>query len=229
MQIREVIYNQIISGEYKAGDKLPSEEKLAKQFGVSRMTVCKALEELVNNDYLMRKQGSGTYVSKIRKEGSKLDAIGFRDSMTKKGFRVSTNVLKKETETPSKEIASKLEIPLAQNVLHLVRLRKVNGEPIVVQDSYLNLQFCTKLTEIDFEKHALYESIRNICKNEICSAKDVVEAVAADREKCQLLEVKEGFPLLLIKRIAYTENKIPLEYTCSYYRSDQYILEVEYK
>ena len=70
LQIRETIYNKIISGEYKAGEKLPSEDKLAEQFGVSRMTINKALMELVNKEYLTRVQGSGTFVSKMRKEGS---------------------------------------------------------------------------------------------------------------------------------------------------------------
>lgn len=69
LQIREAIYNKIISGEYKSGEKLPSEDSLAVQYGVSRMTVNKAIMELVNKEYLTRIQGSGTYVSKMRKEG----------------------------------------------------------------------------------------------------------------------------------------------------------------
>lgn len=229
LQIREVIYNKIISGEYKTGEKLPSEDKLAEEFGVSRMTVCKALAELVNNEYLTRIQGSGTYVSKIRKEGSHLDIVGFNDSMNKKGFKVNTKVFLKQLEVPSKEIVKKLNIPFTQKVIHLKRLRLVNNEPIVVQDTYLNAKLCEELLEVDFENNALYESIRNICGRNIIRSKDIIEAIAADAETSELLEVKVGFPVLLTQRIAYVDNNVPIELTYSLYRSDQYVLEVEHK
>lgn len=96
LQIREAIYNKIISGEYKAGEKLPAEEKLAEEYGVSRMTVNKALMELVSREYLTRIQGSGTYVSKMRREGTKTRGMSFRDSLMKKGFKVDTIVLEKK-------------------------------------------------------------------------------------------------------------------------------------
>lgn len=229
LQIREVIYNKIINGEYKTGEKLPSEDKLAEEFGVSRMTVCKALAELVNNEYLTRIQGSGTYVSKIRKEGSQLDIVGFNDSMNKKGFKVNTKVFLKQLEVPSKEIVKKLNIPFTQKVIHLKRLRLVNNEPIVVQDTYLNAKLCEELLEVDFENNALYESIRNICGRNIIRSKDIIEAIAADAETSELLEVKVGFPVLLTQRIAYVDNNVPIELTYSLYRSDQYVLEVEHK
>lgn len=229
LQIREVIYNKIINGEYKTGEKLPSEDKLAEEFGVSRMTVCKALAELVNNEYLTRIQGSGTYVSKIRKEGSQLDIVGFNDSMNKKGFKVNTKVFLKQLEVPSKEIVKRLNIPFTQKVIHLKRLRLVNNEPIVVQDTYLNAKLCEELLEVDFENNALYESIRNICGRNIIRSKDIIEAIAADAETSELLEVKVGFPVLLTQRIAYVDNNVPIELTYSLYRSDQYVLEVEHK
>lgn len=229
IQIRDVIYNKIISGEYKAGDKLPSEDKLAEYFGVSRMTVCKALTELINNDYLTRFQGKGTFVSKMRKEGPKLDIAGFNDSMVKKGFKINTKVFLNQLENPSKEIAKKLNIPFTQDVLHLKRLRVVNNEPIVLQDTYLNIKLCEELIDIDFEKNALYESIRSICKKNIIRANDIIEAISADSETSKLLDIIVGAPVLLTKRTAYVENDIPIEYTYSLYRSDQYVLEVEYK
>lgn len=229
IQIRDVIYNKIISGEYKAGDKLPSEDNLAEFFGVSRMTVCKALTMLINNDYLDRVQGKGTFVSKLRKEGSKLDVAGFSDSMISKGFKVNTQVFLKELEIPTKEIVRKLNIPFTQKVLHLKRLRVVNDEPIVVQDSYLNIKLCEELIDIDFETNPLYESIRNICKKDIVRASDIIEAISAEGEISKLLDIKVGVPVLLTKRTAYIENDIPIEFTYSWYRSDQYVLEVDYK
>lgn len=229
LQIREVIYNKIIAGEYKAGDKLPAEEKLAEYFGVSRMTVCKALSELISKEYLTRIHGKGTFVSKMRKEGSQRDIVGFSDSMTQKGFKVDTTVLEKHLKTPSKEIARILNIPFTQKVLHLKRLRCVNNVPIVVHDNYLNIKLCEELLEVDFEKNSLYEAIRTICGKNITRTKDRIEAIAADDKASKLLDVKIGFPVLLSQRIAFLDNDIPFELTYSLYRSDQYYLEVEHK
>lgn len=228
LQIREAIYNKIINGEYKAGEKLPSEDKLAENFGVSRMTVSKALAELVNKEYLTRVQGSGTFVSKMRKEGTQLDIMGFSGSMTKKGFKVHTQVFIKELEIPSKEIAQKLKIPFTQKVIHLKRLRSVNNEPIVLQDTYLSAQLCMSLMDVDFQIESLYTSLDKVCQQQITGAKDIIEAIAADEETSSILNIKEGFPVLVSQRVAYVNNEVPIELTVSLYRSDQYILEVNY-
>ena len=205
LQIREAIYNKIISGEYKAGEKLPAEEKLAEEYGVSRMTVNKALMELVSREYLTRIQGSGTYVSKMRREGTKTRGMSFRDSLMKKGFKVDTIVLEKKMVTPNKEVAEILNISITSRVMFLKRLRKVHENPIVVQESYLSSQ------------------------TEIVRAKDTVEAKAATGEVCDWLEAEEGFPVLVARRVAYDAENDPIELSNSIYRSDQYVLEIEYK
>ena len=229
LQIRESIYNKIISGEYKAGERLPAEDKLAEQYGVSRMTVNKALMELVNREYLTRIQGSGTFVSKMRKEGSSAKGMSFNDSLTQKGFKVQTTVLEKELISPSKEIAEWLRIPITSQILYLKRLRKVHEEPIVVQEAYLTGTVSDTLVGIDFTQQSLYASLDKYCGIKIAKAKDTVEAKAAEGEVCSLLEVEQGFPVLVSQRIAYDMNEVPIELSYSIYRSDQYVLEVEYR
>lgn len=229
LQIRESIYNKIVSGEYKSGEKLPSEDKLAEQYGVSRMTVNKAIMELVNREYLTRVQGSGTYVSKMRKEGSNAKGMSFNDSLTQKGFKVDTTVLEKKMIVPSKEVAEMLNIPITSQVLYLKRLRKVHGEPIVVQEAYLTSKVSDMLLGIDFTQQSLYASLKKYCDTEIARAKDTVEAKEALGEVCELLEVKEGFPVLMSQRLAYDTHETAIELSYSIYRSDQYVLEVEYR
>ena len=228
LQIREAIYNKIISGEYQAGEKLPAEEKLAEEYGVSRMTVNKALMELVSREYLTRIQGSGTYVSKMRREGPKTSGMSFNDSLTKKGFKVDTIVLEKKMITPNKEVAEILNIPITSQVLFLKRLRKVHKNPIVVQESYLSSKVSEKLFPVDYEHHSLYDSIKELCNTDIVRAKDTVEAKAATGEVCDWLEAEEGFPVLMARRVAYDTENDPIELSYSIYRSDQYVLEIEY-
>lgn len=229
LQIREFIYNKIVSGEYKAGEKIPSEEELAEMFGVSRMTVTKALTELVNKEYLIREQGRGTFVSKVRKEGTQLDIIGFNDSMVKKGFNVGNVVFESKLILPPKDIAAKLNIPITQKVLYLKRLREINENPIVLQESYVNVELCPEIIDIDFAKDSLYSVIRKHYEEGITRAKDTIEAISADEETSKLLNTDVGFPILLSKRLAFIKNDIPIEYSNSLYRSDQYVIEIEYK
>ena len=229
LQIREAIYNKIISGEYKAGEKLPAEEKLAEEYGVSRMTVNKALMELVSREYLTRIQGSGTFVSKMRREGTKTRGMSFRDSLMKKGFKVDTIVLEKKMVTPNKEVAEILNISITSRVMFLKRLRKVHENPIVVQESYLSSKVSEKLFNLDYNQYSLYDSLKEICQTEIVRAKDTVEAKAATGEVCDWLEAEEGFPVLVARRVAYDAENDPIELSNSIYRSDQYVLEIEYK
>lgn len=229
LQIRESIYNKIISGEYKAGQKLPAEDKMAEQFGVSRMTVNKALMELVNREYLTRIQGSGTFVSKMRKEGSKSAKMSFNDSLTQKGFQVETIVLEKKMIPAGREAAESLNIPLTSSIMYLKRLRKVHNEPIVLQEAYLTSSVSGILMDIDFTTQSLYASLKKYCDTDIVRAKDMVEAKGAGKEICELLEVEENYPVLCTRRIAYAAGDMPVELSFSVYRSDQYVLEVEYR
>lgn len=228
LQIRESIYHKIVSGEYRAGEKLPSEDKLAEMFGVSRMTVNKALMELVNQEYLVRTQGSGTFVGKVRKEGSKKSVMGFNASMESKGFRVQTNVLTQEMMLPGREISAKLNLPVTEEVLHLKRIRNVNNEPIVLQESYVFAEGIAKVCEVDLSNRSLYKCLEEMCNEKIVKAHDVIEAIAARGELCKVLEIEDGFPVLSTSRLAYGKNGNPVELTYSLYRSDQYEIELEY-
>lgn len=228
-QIREAIYNKIVSRELKVGDKIPSEDDLAKSFGVSRMTARGALNNLVKDGYLSRVQGSGTFVSKLRKEGSNFESVGFMKSMTDKGFNVKSRILIFKEETPTGYVAGKLDIPKTKKVYHIKRLRMVNNDPIVVQETYIRKDLCPGLLNYELTNKSLYDVIKEICKDEIRNAKDRIEAIQADSEMAELLNLPEGFPLLYVQRIGSLSDDRPIECTYSWYRSDQYVLELEYK
>lgn len=228
LQIRKNIYDKIISGEYKPGEKLPSEDKLAESFGVSRITINKALAELMNQEYLIREHGRGTFVSKMRKEGTGKKKLGFSQSLTEKGFKVDTTVYEKKKEYPAKETAQLFGIPITQEIVHLKRLRHINQNPIVLQESYVLVDDCEKLLAVDFEKESLYDVMEKKFGTPVTNAKDTIEAVAAAGEVSEALQVEHGFPVLRSKRIARTRDNKVVEMTISMYRGDQYVLEVEY-
>lgn len=228
LQIRKSIYDKIISGEYKAGEKMPSEDKLAEIYGVSRITINKALTELINQEYLLREHGRGTFVSKMRKEGTAKRKLGFSEALTEKGFKVETIVYEKKKEVPTKELASIFSIPVTKELVYLNRLRYINKVPIVLQKSYILVDDCEKLLNMDFENKSLYAILKDAFQVPVLSAKDTIEAIAAEEDIAAKLQVAPGFPVLRSKRVARTSNDKIVEYAISFYRGDQYVLEVDY-
>ena len=127
------------------------------------MTVNKAILEFVDREYLSRIQGSGTFVSKMRKEGSRSKEMSFNDSLTQKGFKVKTIVLEQKIVTPNREVAEALDIPLNEKVMYFKRLRKVHEEPVVIQEVYLKNNVVEALMNIDFTEQSLYASLKQYC------------------------------------------------------------------
>ncbi len=228
LQIREQIYWRIVSGQYRPGDKLPSEEALARAHGVSRMTVTKALQELVDREYLRRVQGGGTYVGKPTIEGNRNGIRGLTRTMTDRGYRLQTRVLEQTVCHPPRPVADALGMPLGRKVLHLKRLRIVNGSPVVLQDTWVDQSVCPEPLDTDFTRCSLYDRIREHTGMDMHQARDRMEAVAADEAASGLLGVDAGFPLLLVRRVASLSPGRPVEYAESLYRSDQYVMEITY-
>ena len=123
---------------------------------------------------------------------------------------------------PGREISAKLNLPVTQEVLHLKRIRNVNNEPIVLQESYVFAQGIEKVSTVDLRNQSLYKCLEEMCDEKIVKAHDVIEAIAAKGELCEALQIEEGFPVLSTSRLAYGKSGNPVELTYSLYRSDQY-------
>ena len=228
LQIRAQVHRRILSGQYRPGDKLPSEAALAREFGVSRMTVTKALQELVDREYLRRVQGGGTYVGKPTIEGNRGGILGLTRTMEDRGYALSTQVLCQEVRHPTRDVAEALKLPLGRDVLHLRRLRTVNGVPVVVQDTWIDLAACPNLAVADYATASLYEQVEAQTGTPVFQASDRIEAIAADADAAAQLQVAEGFPILKVRRVAHLQPGRPFEYAQSLYRSDQYVMEIAY-
>lgn len=227
LQIRDSFYQKIRSGEYRAGDKLPSEDDIAASFGVTRVTVNKALSELLAQGYLFRRHGAGTFVSKLRREGSDADVLGFFEAVGSKGFLVESDVLASRMTTPSKGVAEHLQTGFGEKIFFLRRLRRVNQKPVVLQATHIRGHFLEELLGVDYTSCSLYETLKN-AGHEVVHARDTVEAINADEEESTLLQVPPGQALLSTRRLGYNQNGQLLELTYSIHRSDQYELEIEY-
>ncbi len=228
-QIKESILKEITSGKLKPGDKILSEPQLKDKYGVSRLTARSAVTELVNEGYLIRKQGYGTFIQKPRIENSQENFKGFKSDMEDKGFTVSSDILEAAEIDAPELILSSLNLDTDDKVYKIKRLRFANSEPIVIHESYIPSVYCPDLLQFNFEDESLYSVLSGKYKKIIQNATEHLEAISADDETASFLEISKGNPILYITRLSFINDNIPFEFSRSWYRGDRYIFDVHLK
>lgn len=220
-QLKELLKEKIESGEWVPGDLVPSENKLQQQFNISRNTAKKALDDLVQEGILKRVQGKGTFVSTPKIEQSLKGFYSFSKVMEAKGLQPKDIILGLGLEEAKPGIAKRLEVPAGTTVIALKRLRCAGEEPIILETSYLPQQIAPDLTESKLEKNSLYDILEKDYGIFVTKAKEVFEPVLIRDYESKYLQVREGYPALLLDRIAYEANGDVVEFCRSIVRGDR--------
>ncbi len=228
-QIKEDLYEQIIGGELKPNEKIPSEPKLAKKYNVSRLTARNAVTALVNDGYLFRVQGQGTFVKQPRVEASSGEFTGFMEDMRRRGFTVRSKILSSGTVPVPEDLTDVLGLQEGEEVYRIRRLRYANEEPIVIQEVYLVASLCPGIDRYNLETGSVYQHLREDYHLELGVGRESLEATSADEECAEQLGLKTGAPVLFSKRRTFLSNGLPIEYCYSWYRGDRYVFELELK
>jgi GntR family transcriptional regulator len=221
-QLKEIIIENIENNIWNPGDKIPSEHQLREQYDVSRNTAKKAIEDLVQDGILYRVQGTGTFVSKPKIEQSLSGFYSFSQVLKEKGLKPTDIILEVKIEKASTKIAKALKINKDDEVIMLQRLRCANEEPIILESSYLPKKRINDVEKIRLVGDTpLYDILANEFNIVVNSAKETFEPVLVrDYEEIHL-GVKEGYPALLLERVAYDRLKQPVEFCKSIVRGDR--------
>lgn len=220
-QLKEILQEKVTSGEWKPGDKISSENELRVLYDISRNTVQKALEELVQEGILERKQGRGTFVSKPKIKQPLTGFYSFSKVIASQGMQPKDIVLDLKTNFADYNIAEKLQINHGDEVISLERLRTANKEPIILETSYLPQSIIAELTNDELEKHSLYDLLEEKYGIIVVKAKETFEPVLIREYEEEHLGVKVGTPGLLLDRIAYDMEGRAVEYCRSIVRGDR--------
>lgn len=227
-QLRELLRDEINTGRWEVGERLPSEREICETFQLSRTTVREALDALVNEGMLRREKGRGTFVADPKIMEHWLDLPdSFTDAMQQQGYRVETKVLNLNVMPAPYKVRQELRLKPDERVIVLDRLRAILNEPILVVTSYITERYCPGLKHEDFTQFSLYQVLREKYQINIASAKRCMEAVAANELEANLLHVKFGAPLMLIESTAYLEDGTPIEYFKARHRGDRTRFQVE--
>jgi GntR family transcriptional regulator len=209
-------------GQFREGDLIPTEREIGEQFQVSRITVRRAIDELVREGYLVTQQGKGTFVARPKIERPMTQMKSFSSATVDEGHQPGSRLLTLRHEKAVGHVASVLNVDQSDWIWVIERLRLVDEEPIGVSIIYLHLPPDLSLTPAELEQEV---SLWSIIENKgitLSKSEETIQAIVAGEEQAALLQVEVGFPLLLVEGIVYTEQTAPIEYHQVFNRGDRY-------
>lgn len=220
-QLKEILKANIMTGEWVPGDRIPSENELRNAYQISRNTVKKALDDMVQEGLLKRIQGKGTFVAKPKLEQSLTGFYSFSKVIKQQGMEPKDVVISIEEIEADTNIANQLKIDLNEPVTALRRLRCADEEPIILETSYIPKKIVSEIPHDMLKKYSLYDFMEKEAGVVVVSAKEIFEPVLVRDYESQYLGVKEGYPALMLDRIAYNAAKQPVEFCRSIVRGDR--------
>ncbi len=212
-QIKGLILQALDGGEWRPGEVIPSETELAVRFGVSQGTVRKAVDELAAENYLLRRQGKGTFVASHNDPRSFFRFL--RLQRLNGDVDTSRSVpLECWRAKAGQEAARMLGIQLADPIIIVRRVLEFSGKPVVLDEIYLRGDTFAGLS-LDTLKEwqgSLYGLFESRFGARMVRADERLRAVSADRTAAELLNVREGSPLLSVERVSYSYGDRPMEW-----------------
>lgn len=217
MQLARNLRAHIDGGGIAPGSALPSERDLTQITGMSRVTVRKGIDQLIDEGVLFRKQGSGTFVARrIEAPGSALS--GFSDDARSRGEDPGVIWMMKTYAAPTEEEAAALAIASTSKVARLGRVRLSGGEPLAIEHAVVPADL---LPDLEHLGDSLYEALeRNGVRP--MSGMQRIRASLATPTEAGILSIRQNSEVLRIERLTKTQDGRPVEFTRSAYRGDRY-------
>ncbi len=226
-QLYEILRERIRSGEWQPGDAIPTEKELTESFAISRATVRQALDALVHDGLIHRQRGRGGFVAHPTIEQGSSHITSFTEEMRQRGVTPRTEVLSAALQPASEEVAERLGIAVGEEMVHLVRLRLADNEPMAVEEAYFIHRYCPGLLGLDYQSESLRDLMERTYGIRWLRAKQVTRAIPASRDLATTLGIRPGAPVLYIERVSYNTQDTPLEFLRMYNRGDRYALYSE--
>lgn len=202
---------------YEPNEQLPFEKDLCKAYNASRITIRKAMDMLVNEGYIYKRRGSGSYVKDIEPKESihstLLDNFSGRD--------ITTEVIDFTVIKSPDDIAEKLKLSSSEFVYDIYRLRKRNNLPIAVERSFMPIQLIQGM-RLDVLANSVYTFMDEELGLVPKSVHRSIRACTPSKQEEKLLQVDWNYPLLEIEQIVYLDNGRPCEYSFSRVKTEDY-------
>lgn len=228
-QLRDLLRGRILDGEYAPDSQMPSESELGAMFKVSRITVRQALGDLQKEGLIFKIHGKGTFVSKPKTFQNVSTLQGLAESMTGRGYEVINRLRSFRFVPADKLVAERLNVAEGEIVAQIRRVRLINREPVSLEVTWLPKQLGERLESADLVTRDIFLILENDCGLTLGHADLAIDAVLADSDLTQALDVETGSPIMRIERLTHTADGTPVDFEHLYYRGDafQYRLRID--
>lgn len=224
-QLKEKIIRQISSGELRPRDRVPSENDLVQEAGVSRMTANRALRELNDEGYVERVAGVGTFVSDLKANSHVLEVRNIADEVRRRGHRHKASVLQQVRTQAGDEVAGILQVDSGSEIFHLLLVHHEDGVPIQLEDRYVVASFAPDCLRQDFAAETPSAYLSAI--SPLQEAEHVVRAVMPEQRVREHLQMDRGEACLLVLRRTWAHGR-PVSYARLHHAGDRFELTGHY-
>lgn len=227
-QIREFLRERIRCGAFHSEGLIPSENDMVRAFGVSRITVRQALNDLQKEGLVFKIHGKGTFVTRSKAVQSLMRVEGFGEAMSTTGHRTHSRLLGHRMLRAGGAIATRLALAEDAEVMEIRRLRYLDHDPISLDVTYVPVDIGKRLIREDLASRDVFVILDNDYGFPLERAEVKIDAMNADASLAELLAVETGAAVMRIERLTFTANDRPIDFEYLYYRGDsfQYFVKV---
>ncbi len=221
-QLAAFLRKRIAFMELRPGDPLPSEEALAEEYKVSRITVRHALALLVQEGLLRRHRGKGTFVSEQARTVESPRSSGFIEDIIAMGHKTRVKILHIAMVETQGIVQERLGLWPGARVLRIEKVRLLDGSPFSYVVNYLPEEIGLKIQSMDLTERPLLSILEEDLRIRAWKALQTIEATVAEPDVAAHLEIRTGDPLLRVERTVFDSRGKPIEYVWVLYRADRY-------
>jgi len=211
----------IDDGERQPGDQIAPERELARHYGVSVITVRRALDELAREQRIERTRGRGTFVLAARIDRDLDEPLTFTEEMQRRGIDPQTRLIAARDEVASEAVAANLQLNVGAPTIFIERLRLADREPLLLEQVHLSAERFPGLLGADLERESLYGVLNARFGTVIGRTRETFEPVLLRKREAGLLAIKKRQPALLVAGVAYSNDGVPVEFSRTYVRGDR--------
>lgn len=227
-QLAEDLRKQIASAKLKPGDALPTEEQLCARYGVSRITVRRAVDDLIVEGLIKRRRGVGTFVAEPHAATRSVSLVGSLYEALAYPRNIAIEVLKRSQKAAPARIAELLDVPEQAPVVELEVLSRAGGTPFGLTRFYLAPALAAQVNPKELEAGTpVARLVERALGETVVRADQTVEPESADARTARLLDIPRGTAVLHVLRTYFSASNKPVEVASVRYRPDQYRLRVE--
>lgn len=225
-QLATLLREQILSGHYSPGERLPTEANLVEDYGVSRITVRQALKSLEEEHLIQRSAGRGTFVSDEISSPERLRMNGSLDDLISMGVATSVKLVDLREVAASADDRKIFGLREGSRVVQCTRLRYTHDHPFSYIVNRLPAHIAESFDEHDWENVSILRFFEEKLGLDLKEAEQTVGATLADAVLAKILDTRVGAPLLSVDRVVYSRAWDAVERVHTYYRGDVYSLTV---